>query len=61
MHNADFRHIVKSDIACASASKLLRIEIVKKAKLQLGVTIPVYAIIGKDQNLAVADYMKVDP
>jgi hypothetical protein len=60
VYNADFKHIAESDIACASASKLLRTEMAKKAKLQLGVTIPVYAITGKDQNLVVADYVKAD-
>ena len=42
--NADVKHIAKADVACASASKLLRREIGSKALLQLGVTIPVYAL-----------------
>jgi putative methanogenesis marker protein 8 len=52
--NADVSHIAKADIACASASKLLRTEIGKKALLQLGVTIPVYALTDKGKRLALA-------
>jgi len=50
----DVRHIAKADIACASASKLLRTEIGKKAMLQLGVTIPVYALTDKGKRLVLA-------
>ena len=52
--NADVTHIAKADIACASASKLLRGEIGKKAVLQLGVTIPVYALTDKGKRLVLA-------
>jgi putative methanogenesis marker protein 8 len=52
--SADVAHIVKADIACASASKLLRAEIGKKALLQLGVTIPVYALTDKGKRLVLA-------
>jgi putative methanogenesis marker protein 8 len=52
--NADVSHIAKADIACASASKLLRDEIGKKALLQLGVTIPVYALTDKGKRLVLA-------
>jgi hypothetical protein len=38
-----FWSIAKADIACASASKIIRNEIGKKALLQLGVAIPVFA------------------
>ena len=48
--NADVTHIAKADVACASASKLLRSEIGKKALLQLGVTIPVYALTDKGKR-----------
>jgi len=52
--NADVAHIAKADVACASASKLLRAEIGKKALLQLGVTIPVYALTEKGKRLVLA-------
>jgi putative methanogenesis marker protein 8 len=52
--NADVTHIAKADVACASASKLLRAEIGKKALLQLGVTIPVYALTEKGKRLVLA-------
>jgi putative methanogenesis marker protein 8 len=52
--NADVPHIAKADVACASASKLLRAEIGKKALLQLGVTIPVYALTDKGKRLVLA-------
>jgi putative methanogenesis marker protein 8 len=51
---ADAVHITKADVACASASKLLRAEIGKKALLQLGVTIPVYALTDKGKRLVLA-------
>ncbi|MGB9756305.1 MAG: methanogenesis marker 8 protein [Candidatus Bathyarchaeales archaeon] len=50
----DAKHIAKADVACASASKILRNEIGSKALLQLGVTIPVYAITEKGKNLVLA-------
>ena len=49
--NEDVAHIAKADVACASASKLLRAEIGKKALLQLGVTIPVFALTEKGKRL----------
>jgi putative methanogenesis marker protein 8 len=52
--NADVAHIAKADVACASASKLLRAEIGKKALLQLGVTIPVFALSEKGKRLVLA-------
>jgi putative methanogenesis marker protein 8 len=52
--NADVAHIAKADIACASASKILRTKIGKKALLQLGVTIPVYALTDKGKRLVLA-------
>jgi putative methanogenesis marker protein 8 len=50
----DAKHIAKADVACASASKILRKEIASKALLQLGVTIPVYALTEKGKNLVLA-------
>ncbi|MEM3577386.1 MAG: DUF2099 family protein [Candidatus Bathyarchaeia archaeon] len=44
-------HIAKADIACASASRILREKIAPKALMQLGVTIPVYALTDKGKRL----------
>jgi len=54
--NTDVAHIAKADIACASASKILRTKIGKKALLQLGMTIPVYALSDYGKRL-VLDYL----
>jgi putative methanogenesis marker protein 8 len=50
----DAKHIAKADVACASASEILRKEIGSKALLQLGVTIPVYALTEKGKKLVLA-------
>jgi putative methanogenesis marker protein 8 len=50
----DVEHIAKADVACASASKMVRREIGSKALLQLGVTIPVYALTEKSKRLVLA-------
>lgn len=50
----DVEHIAKADVVCAGASKLLRREIGSKALLQLGVTIPVYALTDKGKRLVLA-------
>jgi putative methanogenesis marker protein 8 len=47
-------YIAKADVVCASASKLLRTEIANKALLQLGMTIPVYALTEKGKRLVLA-------
>jgi putative methanogenesis marker protein 8 len=52
--NADAEHIAKADVVCASASKMLRNEIGKKALIQLGVTIPVYTLTEKGKRLVLA-------
>ncbi len=49
--SADVKHIAKADIACASASRILRNEIGKRALLQLGMTIPVYVLTEKGKRL----------
>jgi putative methanogenesis marker protein 8 len=54
--NADVMHIANADIVCASASRILRAKIGKKALLQLGVTIPVYALTEKGKRL-VLEYL----
>lgn len=48
------KHIAKADIACASASKILRNEIGSRALAQLGVTIPVYILTDKGKKLVLA-------
>ncbi|NWG10826.1 DUF2099 family protein [Candidatus Bathyarchaeota archaeon] len=48
---AQVKHIVKADIAWASASKVLREKIGTTAVLQLGATIPVYALTEKGKRL----------
>ncbi|MEM2118136.1 MAG: DUF2099 family protein [Candidatus Bathyarchaeia archaeon] len=50
----DVKHVAKADVACASASTLMRKEIGKNALLQLGVTIPVYALTEKGKKLVLA-------
>lgn len=52
--NAEVRHIADADVVCASASRLLRTRIGSKALLQLGVTIPVYALTEKGKKLVLA-------
>lgn len=47
-------HIARSDIACASASRILRTKIGSIALMQSGVTIPVYALTSKGKRLALA-------
>lgn len=47
----DIKNIAKADVACASASELMRTKIGKNALLQLGVTIPVYALTEKGKRL----------
>ncbi len=50
----DIKNIAQADVACASASKLVRTKIGKNALLQLGVTIPVYAMTEKGKRLVLA-------
>jgi len=52
--NADVEYIAKADVACASASKMLREKVGNKALLQLGMTIPVYALTEKGKGLVLA-------
>jgi putative methanogenesis marker protein 8 len=48
------KHIAKADVACASASKILRQRIATNALLQLGATIPVFALTRKGKRLILA-------
>jgi putative methanogenesis marker protein 8 len=50
----DVKHVAKADVACASASTILRTEIGRNALLQVGVTIPVYALTQKGKELVLA-------
>jgi putative methanogenesis marker protein 8 len=52
--NDAVEHIAKADVACASASKILRNEIGSKALMQLGMTIPVYVLTEKGKKLVLA-------
>jgi putative methanogenesis marker protein 8 len=52
--NMDVEYIAKADVVCASASKILRKEIGAKVLLQLGVTIPVYALTENGKRLVLA-------
>jgi hypothetical protein len=47
----DVEHIANANAVCASASKILRREIGRKALLQLGVTISVFALTEKSKRL----------
>lgn len=51
---ADVKHIERADIACASASMTLRNEVGKKALLQVGTTIPVYALTQRGKELVLS-------
>lgn len=52
--DADVKHMLKADIACASASKILRSQVGTKALLQVGITIPVYALTQKGKEMMLA-------
>jgi putative methanogenesis marker protein 8 len=58
--DVDVKHIVKADIVCASASRILRNQVGSKALLQVGITIPVYALTqrGKEMMLAYLEAFK---
>jgi hypothetical protein len=58
--NTDVAHIFRADIVCASASKVVRTRIGKNALLQLGVTIPVYALTDKGKRLILAYLAEFD-
>jgi len=60
VRNADVKHIARADIVCASASRILRTEIGGKAMVQLGMTIPVYALTEKGKGLILAYLQEFD-
>lgn len=52
--DAGVQHIARADLVCASASKVVRKEIGRRALLQIGVAIPVYALTEKGKRFALA-------
>jgi putative methanogenesis marker protein 8 len=60
VHKADVKHITKADIACASASRILRTKIGSKAMIQLGMTIPVYALTKKGKKVVLSYLAEFD-
>ncbi len=54
IRNADVTHLAKADVVCASASKIVRSRIGNRALLQLGVTIPVYALTERGKELVLS-------
>jgi len=56
----DIEHLLKADIVCASASKLVRRLVGSKAQMQLGVSIPIFALTKLGKNLLLAHLSKLD-
>lgn len=54
VNDAAIEHIANADIACASASRILRTKIGSKALMQLGMMIPVYSLTAKGKLLVLA-------
>ncbi|MDH7564478.1 MAG: DUF2099 family protein [Candidatus Bathyarchaeota archaeon] len=54
VRNIDVEHIAKADVVCTSASTILRSEVGNEALLQVGVTIPVYALTERGKKLVLA-------
>jgi putative methanogenesis marker protein 8 len=52
--DADVQHIARADLVCASASKVIRKGIGSRALLQIGVTIPVYALTDRGKRFVLA-------
>jgi putative methanogenesis marker protein 8 len=50
----DVKHLLKADIACASASKILREKVAPKALMQIGIAIPVFALTQLGKRLILA-------
>jgi len=47
-------HIMKADLVCASASQILRERVGSKALIQIGVTIPIFALTEKGKKMALS-------
>lgn len=54
------KYVAEADIVCAGASKLLRKKVGSEALLQLGVTIPEYALTQKGKELVLAYLTEFD-
>jgi len=57
---ADVKHVARADIVTASASKTIREQIGPMAMMQLGVTIPVFALTEKGKRAMLAYLSKFD-
>jgi putative methanogenesis marker protein 8 len=56
----DMKHVVNADIVTASASRVIRKQIGPKALMQLGVTIPVFALTERGKEIMLAYLSKFD-
>lgn len=56
----DLGHVAKADIVTASASTAIREQIGPKALMQLGVTIPVFALTERGKEIMLAHLSKLD-
>jgi hypothetical protein len=56
----DLRHIAKADVVTASASRAIRKKIGPKALMQLGVTIPVFALTERGKEIMLTYLSKFD-
>ncbi len=56
----DLVHIANADIVTASASRAIRRQIGPKAVMQLGVTIPVFALTQRGKDIMLAHLSKFD-
>jgi len=56
----DLRHVAKADIVTASASRIIRKQIGPKALMQLGVTIPVFALTERGKEIMLAHLARFD-
>jgi putative methanogenesis marker protein 8 len=55
----DVRHLELADIVCASASRIVRERIGPKAKMQLGISIPVFILTERGKKIALRYIEKV--
>jgi putative methanogenesis marker protein 8 len=56
----DLRHVAKADVVTASASRTIRKKIGPEALMQLGVTIPVFALTGRGKEIMLTYLSKFD-
>jgi putative methanogenesis marker protein 8 len=55
----DVRHLELADVVCASASRIVRKKIGPKAKMQLGISIPVFILTERGKKIALRYIEKV--